>query len=1220
MNPIGAYSTTDRTSYVLCTAGSYLNTAIQNCSVCALGTFSASNGSATCTTNTPGYYSSTDRKSQIACPAGTFLNGTSLLCSTCAPGTFTNLPGQTTCQANPTGQVSTPQTTLSSSLQLGGVSASSFGATQNATLTAAIASSLNVSASNVAITAVADAASGRRHLASGGQVTANFTVTCVGAATASAATTMLNTTANFSSALARTLSAATDPVLSTVSAASISVSAPQASTLYLASQPCPAGTFLNGATQSCDACAIGTVAPGEGTTTCTVCPARTVWLNASVSCAPCPNGAVTSPNNAAQCACGPGFYDTLFGASLDSPVCAPCPLGGVCRSGFIAADEGWWRESTVSAVLYKCRESNCLAEDVVGPLTPGGAVAGNATALLPPPLALNSSTEPTNCVPGNTGPLCSLCISGYAIQSGQCLPCNPGSAYALWSPGEKAGLILPIIVFSLLAIMFAFFQPLSPRLERTASRISDTTVAASEKAKAKVVGAVTSCFIRHRNDESAQPSAGEKIEEREARAASAGKEAPAAELEKNVEMQGAGPASLERRTARLPRASTFNSHWLGTDGEDDEAEGFAVGSVEEAPAEGAEESPGAEIRRPLASSSKGGREFAESASLPRSTRRLARKSVTAAAELVGENMSESDSDDDEDDVFGETGATLDMYYAAQRLLDKAQKYGKILINFYQIVSTFLRSLDVPWPHIFVSVMGKVNIINLNLVHLPKAACMSPNTTYYEEFQGYTLGLLFALLFIALFWALGVYVLSPLSLRGMNADEIKARTAKFSSTCLQRTLMLLYLVYPGVSVTIFGMFSCTQVGDAWYLNQDFSTKCYTRTWWRYVGGAFVWLVLVPVGVPVFFTRLLHYYKVPDMAALLEDNAWLIEAAEHTWRLGMPQPGGVDMQRLCVDTISDEHLAMLHGVLVCGADKEKAVDLLAGRAIPEAERLSRGSKEGNDGNEKSDGGKAPPSSKLRRVLTAVLMQVNAVRARIAALLRPEAHVKAEDIVGCGKGRSTRDVQLAHVLFWCRNAGVLSISPIAWTDDLGLPEGSDETEGEGAALTPLRVHRTGLRSRDIPQLLKRASVECGFLFAVYTTKCWYWESVELVRKLILTSILALISPGSAGQVVVGTLVAFFALLGNLRLRPFSEKSLNFVNAVAQMNLFFFLFVALLLKVNLDGDQSATFFTAIVSVMTIVPVLLPFTMQAYIKLGGFNREDTIDLKDAAAEGKFDE
>ena len=1107
-------------------------------------------------------------------------------------------------------------------MQLGGVTEASFGAAQNATLTAAIASALNVSASAVAITAVADAPSGRRHLTSGGQVTANFSVTCVGAATASSATAMLNTTANFSSTLARTLSASTDPVLSSVGATSISVSAPQASTLYLASQPCPKGTFLSGGTQSCDACAVGTVAPGEGTTACTVCPARTVWLNASVSCAPCPNGAVTSPNNAAQCACGPGFYDTLFGASLDSPVCAPCPLGGVCHSGFVAADVGWWRESTASDVLYKCREGNCLAEDVVGPLTPGGVpAAGNATALRLPPLALNVSTAPTNCVVGNTGPLCSLCLPGYAIQSGQCLPCNPGSAYALWSPGEKAGLIVPFIILSLLAIMFAFFQPLSPRLERTASRISETTVAASEAAKAKASAVVMSCFTRRHNADEAQPSAKSEDKEHEEGAASAGKEGPVAEeSDQKAEAHGSAPASLARSSTRLPRASTFNSHWLGSECEDDDAEErAAVGAEEENPDAalgGDGTDPHETRRRPLASSSTMGRELAESTSLARSTLRIARQSVHMAAELLDGDISDSDSDESEDDLFGETGATLDMYYAAQRLLDKAQKYGKILINFYQIVSTFLRSLDVPWPHIFVSVMGKVNIINLNLVHLPKAACMSPNTNYYEEFQGYTLGLFFTLLFIALFWATGVYIIAPFSLSAMPADEIKARTAQFSSTCLQRTLMLLYLVYPGVSVTIFGMFSCTQVGDAWYLNQDFSTQCYTRTWWRYVGGAFVWLLLVPVGVPVFFTRLLHYYKVPDMAALLEDNAWLIEAVEHTWRLGMPQPGSIDIQRLCCDTISDEHLAMLHGVLVCGADKERAADLLAGRAIPEARRSSRGSKKGNG--EESNGGKVPPSSLLHRTLTAVLTRVNAVLSRMSALLRPEAHVDAEDIVGVGKGKgkSTRDVQLAQVLFWCRNAGVLSISPIAWTDDLGVPGESDE--GEDVAFTPLRVHRTGLRSRDIPQLLKRASVECGFLFAVYTTRCWYWESVELVRKLILTSILALISPGSAGQVVVGTLVAFFALLGNLRLRPFSEKSLNFVNAVAQMNLFFFLFVALLLKVNLDGDQSASFFTAIVSVMTIVPVLLPFSMQAYIKLGGFNKEDTIDLKDAAEEGTW--
>jgi len=131
-------------------------------------------------------------------------------------------------------------------------------------------------------------------------------------------------------------------------------------------------------------------------------------------------------------------------------------------------------------------------------------------------------------------------------------------------------------------------------------------------------------------------------------------------------------------------------------------------------------------------------------------------------------------------------------------------------------------------------------------------------------------------------------------------------------------------------------------------------------------------------------------------------------------------------------------------------------------------------------------------------------------------------------------------------------------------------------------------------------------------------YWESVELVRKLILTSILALISPGSAGQVVVGTLVAFFALLGNMRMQPYSESNLNFVNVVAQMNLFFLLFVGLLLKVNLDGDQSASFFTAIVTCINILPVLMPMAMQAYVYLGSFGDQD--DLLDATDEATLDD
>ncbi len=51
------------------------------------------------------------------------------------------------------------------------------------------------------------------------------------------------------------------------------------------------------------------------------------------------------------------------------------------------------------------------------------------------------------------------------------------------------------------------------------------------------------------------------------------------------------------------------------------------------------------------------------------------------------------------------------------------------------MSTFLRSLDVPWPTAFSVAMARVNIINVNLVTLPKAACMHPNIPYYRSFNG-----------------------------------------------------------------------------------------------------------------------------------------------------------------------------------------------------------------------------------------------------------------------------------------------------------------------------------------------------------------------------------------------------------------------------------------------------------------------------------------------------
>jgi len=140
----------------------------------------------------------------------------------------------------------------------------------------------------------------------------------------------------------------------------------------------------------------------------------------------------------------------------------------VCTTGLVGAKEGFWRESTVSDVFLKCREGVCLQEAVVGLLSqPSDTNAKNASTsrrLLG--ATASNATSPSNCVEGNTGPLCGLCVPGYALQSGQCLPCDPNDAFDTWSAGSKAALLVLCVITGLVIVAFALLQPLVPALER----------------------------------------------------------------------------------------------------------------------------------------------------------------------------------------------------------------------------------------------------------------------------------------------------------------------------------------------------------------------------------------------------------------------------------------------------------------------------------------------------------------------------------------------------------------------------------------------------------------------------------------------------------------------------------------------------------------------------------------------------------------------------------
>ncbi len=73
------------------------------------------------------------------------------------------------------------------------------------------------------------------------------------------------------------------------------------------------------------------------------------------------------------------------------------------------------------------------------------------------------------------------------------------------------------------------------------------------------------------------------------------------------------------------------------------------------------------------------------------------------------------------------------------------------------------------------------------------------------------------------------------------------------------------------------------------------------------------------------------------------------------------------------------------------------------------------------------------------------------------------------------------------------------------------------------------------------KMVVLRLGFLFQSYRPSVWFFEVIEVFRKLIMASILIFVYEGTASQVVTGFMVTLVALLLSLWLRPFNDSSLQ-------------------------------------------------------------------------------
>ena len=113
-------------------------------------------------------------------------------------------------------------------------------------------------------------------------------------------------------------------------------------------------------------------------------------------------------------------------------------------------------------------------------------------------------------------------------------------------------------------------------------------------------------------------------------------------------------------------------------------------------------------------------------------------------------------------------------------------------------------------------------------------------------------------------------------------------------------------------------------------------------------------------------------------------------------------------------------------------------------------------------------------------------------------------------------------------------------------------------------------------------------------YRNDCYYWEALEMFRKIMLTGLLIFFSPGSIFQLVLGLMVSAVFLVLSVRTQPFTSRFNNRFKVATDVAIMTTFCVAVLMNKHVDSSQEPTWmsrslFDAVFAVINIwVPMMV--------------------------------
>lgn len=156
--------------------------------------------------------------------------------------------------------------------------------------------------------------------------------------------------------------------------------------------------------------------------------------------------------------------------------------------------------------------------------------------------------------------------------------------------------------------------------------------------------------------------------------------------------------------------------------------------------------------------------------------------------------------------------------------------GKIAISLAQVLTQLEFSLNVRWPVTFRWLIDLLKVLSMDLLGFLNIGCVT-QYTYMRKFA-------FANL-LAPTMLLGVAIVYQLR---KDVDGIVNR-------CIKMVFLVLFLVYPFVSQTVFQGFSCTQLDEEEeWLEVDYQISCLSDSYLAFVTIGMVGVFVYPVGIP------------------------------------------------------------------------------------------------------------------------------------------------------------------------------------------------------------------------------------------------------------------------------------------------------------------------------------------------------------------------------------